>query len=139
MNSIAKMFFSKRKQHDVGRRNCRRRGNGHRTELGDHDVAGEVDAGGLGHELSTQVIGDVRGATTYLTFSVASFLLPPLLAHLLLSECRSMRWLGRAPNNRGSERDGRQWPSVGRGFGGGEPERSHCRSRSRTRRPGRRL
>ena len=31
MNSIAKMFFSKRKQHDVGRR----RSNGNRRELGD--------------------------------------------------------------------------------------------------------
>jgi len=135
MYTVAKMFFSKREQHNVGRR----RGNGNWRELGDHDVAGEVDTGGLEHALSGQVVRDVRGATTFLTFSVASFLLPLLLAHLLLSECRSMRWLGRAPNSRGSDRDGRQWPSVGRSFGVGEPERSHRRSRSRTRRPGRRL
>ena len=50
MNSIAKMFFSKRKQHDVGRR----RSNGNRKERGDHDVAGEVDTGGLEHALPTQ-------------------------------------------------------------------------------------
>ena len=76
--------------------------------LWDHDVAGEAGTGCLEHALFTQVVGVVRGATTFLTFSIASFLLSLLLAHLLLSECRSMRWLGRAPNNRGSERDGRQ-------------------------------
>ena len=115
MYTVAKMFFPKREQHNVGRR----RGNGNRRELGDHDVAGEVDTGGLENALSGQVVRDVRGATTFLTFSVASFLLPHLLAHLLLSECRSMRWLCRAPNNRGSERDGRQWPSVGRASASG--------------------
>ena len=57
MKSIAKTFFSKRKQHDVRRRNCRRRGYGHRRELEDHDVAGEVDAGYLERALFTQVIG----------------------------------------------------------------------------------
>ena len=55
MNSIAKMFFSKRKRHDVGRR----RSNGNRRELGDHDVAGEVGTGGLEHALSTQVVGNI--------------------------------------------------------------------------------
>ena len=52
MNSIAEMFSSKEKQHDFGRR----RSNGNRWELGDHDVAGEVDTGGLEHALSTQVV-----------------------------------------------------------------------------------
>lgn len=55
MYTVAKMFFSKRKQHDVGRR----RSNGNRRELGDHDVAGEVDTGGLEHALSTQVVGNI--------------------------------------------------------------------------------
>ena len=79
MNSIAKMFFSKRKQHDVGRR----RSNGHRRVFRDLDVAGEVDTGDVENALSGQVVRDVRGAATFLTFSVASFLLPLLLAHLL--------------------------------------------------------
>ena len=108
-------------------------------ELGDHDVVGEVDTGSLEHALSTQVVEDVRGTTTYRTFSVASFLLPPLLAHLLLSERRSMRWPGRAPNSRESERDGRKWPSVKNFFDGEVPESSHCTSRSRSCRPGPRL
>ena len=55
MYTVAKMFFSKREQHDVGRR----RSNGNRRELGDHDVAGEVDTGGLEHALSTQVVGNI--------------------------------------------------------------------------------
>ena len=55
MYTVAKMFFSKREQHNVGRR----RGNGNRRELGDHDVAGEVDTGGLEHALSTQVVGNI--------------------------------------------------------------------------------
>ena len=41
MNSIAKMFFSKREQHHVGRR----RRNENRRVLRDHDVAVEFDAG----------------------------------------------------------------------------------------------
>jgi len=55
MHTVAKMFFSKREQHDVGRR----RSNGNLRELGDHDVAGEVDTGGLEHALSTQVVGNI--------------------------------------------------------------------------------
>ena len=50
--TVAKMFFSKREQHDVGRR----RSNGNRRELGNYDVAGEVDIGGLEYALSTQVV-----------------------------------------------------------------------------------
>ena len=71
MNSIAKMFFSKEKQHDIGRR-C---SNGNRRVLGDRDVAGEVDTGGLENAFSGQVVQYVRGATTFWTFSVPSFLL----------------------------------------------------------------
>ena len=56
INSIAKMFFSKRKLHNVGRR----RSNGNQRYPRDHDVAGEVDAGGLEHALSTQEIENVK-------------------------------------------------------------------------------
>ena len=59
MNSIAKMFFPRRKQHDVGQRICRRRGHRHRRELRNHKVASEVDAGGLEHTLSTHVVENV--------------------------------------------------------------------------------
>ena len=115
MNSIAKILLSKRKQHDVGRRSCRRRGNDHRRELEDDDVAGEVDVGGLERALFTQEAGEMRGAAKFLTLSVASFILSSLLAHRLLSECRSMRRFDRAPYIRESERYGRKWPSVGKG------------------------
>ena len=56
MSSIAKMFFSKWKQHDVARRGCRCRQReattGSRGQLGDHDPAAEVDAGSLQNALS---------------------------------------------------------------------------------------
>ena len=56
MSSIAKMFFSKWKQHDVARRDCRCRQReattGSRWQLGDHDAAAEVDAGSLQNALS---------------------------------------------------------------------------------------
>ena len=55
MSSIAKMFFSKWKQHDVARRGCRCRQReattGSRGHLGDHDAAAEVDAGSLQNAL----------------------------------------------------------------------------------------
>ena len=56
MSSIAKMFFSRWKQHDVARRDCRCRQceatTGSRWQLGDHDAAAEVDAGSLQNALS---------------------------------------------------------------------------------------
>ena len=55
MYTVAKMFLSRREQHDVGRR----RSNANRRELGDHDVASEVDTEGLEHALSTQVVGNI--------------------------------------------------------------------------------
>ena len=56
INTVAKMFFSKKKQHDIGRR----RSNENRRELGDDDVAGKVDIGCLEYALFTQVVGNVR-------------------------------------------------------------------------------
>ena len=55
MYTVAKVFFLEREQHNVGQR----RSNGSRRELGDQDVAGEVDTGDLEHALSTQVIGNI--------------------------------------------------------------------------------
>ena len=98
MNSIAEMFSSKEKQHDFGRR----RSNGNRWELGDHDVAGEVDTGGLEHALSTQVVGNVRWDDAASVppldeearpLLFASLVLPSLLAFFLTPEGGSVRGL----------------------------------------------
>ena len=72
----------------------REAGNGHRRELGDHDVVGEVDAGGLEHTLSTQVVGNVKRDDVSVPpldgearpLLIASILLPSLLAILLTPE-----------------------------------------------------
>ena len=100
MNPIAKIFFSKRKQHDVGWRICRRRSPRHRRKLRGHDVPSEVDAGDLEHTLSTQVVEDVgRDNAASIPplheearpLLIASLLLPPLLALLLTPKSGPVR------------------------------------------------
>ena len=59
-----------------------------RRDLGDNDVASEVEAGGLEHPLSTQVVGDVGGddavSVAPLQKEAKSLLIPSLpLPHLL--------------------------------------------------------
>ena len=129
MNSIAKMFFSKREQHVVGQR----RSNGNRRELEDHDVAGEVEAGGLEHALSTQAVANVRwddaASVPPLDEEVRPFLhsslvLPSLLALLLKPDGGSARRLCSTTNFR-TLRNGRQRSTIRQIVR--KPERWHCR------------
>ena len=55
-----------------------------RRDLGNHDVASEVDAGGLERPLSTQVVGDDAVSTAPLLEEAGMLLIPSLpLPHLL--------------------------------------------------------
>ena len=110
------MFFSKRKQHDIGRR----RSNENRSELGDHDVAGEVDAGGLEHALSTTAVGNVRrndaASVPPLDEEARSFLCASLvLPSLLATPVRPGRTCG-APEGSAAERSRPQLQPLQRRF-----------------------
>ena len=141
MTSIAKMFLSKRKQHDVRRR----RRNGNRKELENHDVAGQVDTGGLEHALFTQVLENVRWNDAASVppldekarpFLFATLVLPSLFALLQTPKGGSVRQLCSTTNFR-TLRNCRQRPTIRQIFR--KPEKSHCNSRGITCRPGRRL
>jgi len=68
---IAKMLLTWRDVHD-------------RRDLGDNDVASEVEAGGLEHPLSTQVVGNDAVSAAPLLEEAGSLLIPSLLLpHLL--------------------------------------------------------
>ncbi|MGY8878551.1 MAG: hypothetical protein ACKVJ5_19910, partial [Pseudoalteromonas sp.] len=55
-----------------------------RRDLGNHDAAIEVEAGGLDHPLSTQVVGDDAESAAPLLEEAGSLLIPSLpLPHLL--------------------------------------------------------
>jgi hypothetical protein len=55
-----------------------------RRDLGNHDAASEVEAGGLDHPLSTQVVGDDAESAAPLLEEAGSLLIPSLpLPHLL--------------------------------------------------------
>ena len=145
MNSITKMLLPGREQHNVDRQLHRQRRDRQRRKPGDHDVAGEVDARGLEHALSTQVVGDVRrdDAVSGMSLNeeaeallITSLPLPDLLSFLSTAMSSPLCWLISTASIR-TPRNCRERSTIGKIVR--DPAGTDGRARDRARRSGRRL